>query len=227
MATRAPFTAKIKLYPARPGGRIEYMRELQRLGYYIGEALRLNAAIWSAQPGGGPDPRVLVTLDTPGVNKVAVKPQFGTAQADAKLYVNANNPTQLPVRSTTTVLQNNNGVLTLSNPTNTVRVVPAQATIVGYYDPGAVSSSEVADAQLYTAPQPAATVFCCNEVVSGNRNYSWLQNPNIRVANEVKALRATLIQSIRENVPAAVQFEVYQIDYAGVVWGNRGYHFPT
>lgn len=207
------------------------MNELGRISFLIGEALRANPAVWTAQPGGGPNTKVSIALDNPGLFATAVKPQYGSASPDARLTVDANSPTALPVRTPDRpILKNNSGATSLVQQTNTVQVVPAQATIVGYYDTGTVSTSEVADAQILDQPQPAYQVFSGGKVVNGARNAPWAQNPTTRVANEVKALRATLIQSINEARAAyssGFTYEIYQIDYAGVVWGYKGYHFPA
>lgn len=93
---------------------------------------------------------------------------------------------------------------------------PAQLQITGFYN------STAANAQ----PHPSLELIHAGESLSGPGKHSWEANPTTAVSNELKALKAAMEGAIAGALPGDVTFSIFRIDYAGVIYGDRGYHFP-
>jgi hypothetical protein len=92
---------------------------------------------------------------------------------------------------------------------------PALVKITGYHDYD-VSGSQ----------HPAVTVFNSNEEVSGSGpSHLWDSNPSSDYYDGVLALKDILDTNIPDYLADSYDFEVYRINYAGTVWGNRGLSF--
>jgi hypothetical protein len=94
---------------------------------------------------------------------------------------------------------------------------PAQAMLTGFYD-----SSEP-NAQ----PHPEKMLISGNEVWEGPGASGWNANPETNVDTEVAALKTALEAAITAVLPGGVEFQIFRIDYSGVVYGDKGYHFPV
>lgn len=102
--------------------------------------------------------------------------------------------------------------------------VPAQLTVEGFYD------VDVGDAQ----PADDITIIHANAWVSGAHNYQLASNagtavqlvpPRTAVLTEVKALRTAMTTAIVTALPAA-DIPLFRLHYKGLVFGDRGLHFP-
>lgn len=93
---------------------------------------------------------------------------------------------------------------------------PALAQITGFYNTATVNSFTYSDKMLIHA----------GEVIEGMNQHSYEVTPLSATDNQVKALKTAMISAISAELPAAYDFKIFRIDYAGVVYGDRGYHFP-
>lgn len=93
---------------------------------------------------------------------------------------------------------------------------PAQAAITGFYDANNKNFQ----------PHPEKQLIHAGETLTGPGATPWLQNPATQTDQGVAGLRSELETRISANLPAGVTYEIFRIDYAGVVYGDRGYHFP-
>jgi hypothetical protein len=93
---------------------------------------------------------------------------------------------------------------------------PAQLMLTGFYS---VSASNV---------QPHAST----QRISGGTTYTGYtqhSNDSIPVAavqTQVKALKTALAAALTTSFPANVTFKIFRIEYQGIVFGNKGFHFP-
>ena len=78
-----PFTVHFKVKPDRTGKRFEHVRDLQKLGYFIYQALKIEPTLNLALPGGGQAANLGQYSDL--VYGTAVKPQFGETPAQAQV----------------------------------------------------------------------------------------------------------------------------------------------
>ena len=92
---------------------------------------------------------------------------------------------------------------------------PAQAMITGFYDAGGVNAQPHPDKQLIHA----------GETLDGPGASPSLTVPVSTVNTGVKNLK-TLIESELSTLPPGIIYNIFRIDYSGVVYGDRGYHFP-
>ncbi len=93
---------------------------------------------------------------------------------------------------------------------------PAQLQITGFY------KSSTANIQ----PHPELERIHAGEVLSGPGAHAWDANPVSGVDNEVKALKTAIESAISSALPGSVTFTVFRLEYAGIIYGDRGYHFP-
>lgn len=88
MSRFVPFTVHIRVVPARPGKRFEYIRALQKIAHLVYGALAGMANVEVAAPGGGQQQSFGGT-DHGGwggyVDGTAIKPQFGETPAQLQL----------------------------------------------------------------------------------------------------------------------------------------------
>lgn len=93
---------------------------------------------------------------------------------------------------------------------------PAQMMVTGFY---AVNTAN-------TPAQPDIQRFSGNEVYSDNAASPATVNPNTWVDSGVAAVKTIIDNAIAASVSSAVLAKVFRIEFAGVVYGDRGYHFP-
>lgn len=93
---------------------------------------------------------------------------------------------------------------------------PAQLQISGFYN------SSAANIQ----PHPELEYIHAGEVLDGPGSHPWDTNPVTTINNEVKALKSAMEAAIVSALPGSVTFDIFRIEYSGVMYGNRGYHFP-
>lgn len=171
-----PFTIHVRVVPARPGKRFEYIRDLQKLSVLAYKAFTGISGVNVATPGGGQS-QSMGDYDRRGglggfAQGTACKPQIG-----------AN---------------------------------PAQLMITGFYE----SAND--------PPQTYATTqrISGGDVFSGYAQHANDAVPAAAVATEVKTLKDAVETALAANLPVGATYEVFKIDYAGVVYGDKGIHFP-
>jgi hypothetical protein len=94
---------------------------------------------------------------------------------------------------------------------------PAQLMITGFYEQTTTD---------YTT-QPTTQRISGGETYTENAAAAPLNNPNTWVDTGVKAVKTLIESAIAVAVPSAIKAKVFRIDYAGVVYGDKGYHFPA
>ena len=93
---------------------------------------------------------------------------------------------------------------------------PAQAMITGFFNSNDKNFQEHPDYELisggesFTGPGPAAV----------------LQNPTTAIEVGLKVLKGIIETELAGALPAGITYSVFRIEYAGIVYGDRGYHFP-
>lgn len=93
---------------------------------------------------------------------------------------------------------------------------PALVRLVGFYTSSA----------LNIQPHPAKQLIHAGETLTGPGATPWENNPVSTVDTEVASLKSDLETDITAGLPGGIDFSVFRIDYSGVVYGDRGYHFP-
>lgn len=93
---------------------------------------------------------------------------------------------------------------------------PPQLQITGFYNSSSANIQPHSDVEIIHS----------GETRLGNRSNSSLVGPVATIDNEVKALKSLLESAIFSALPGGVEFSIFRIDYSGVVYGDRGYHFP-
>lgn len=94
---------------------------------------------------------------------------------------------------------------------------PAQLMIAGFY---------LVDNAKNTQPWADRTITHAGAYFTGAGGANAARtNPETAVATQVKNLK-TLIDSVIAAEVAGEQVEVFRIDYRGITWGDRGFHFP-
>ena len=94
---------------------------------------------------------------------------------------------------------------------------PAQLMITGFYkntNPNASAYEEI-------------SIFSANENNNGPLSAPQVNMPSTAVNSEVKALKAIIDAAIAfPKLPHSANAKTYRIDYNGIIFGDRGYHFP-
>ena len=113
---------------------------------------------------------------------------------------------------------------------------PAQATLVGFYDPETVphpvnymdiiSSTNPQEYNAYHQTYADTQVFCCNSVKTGPMGNTVTNQPDPSVDAEVSALRSNIEHWITTGMPGNFKFTTHRIELRGVIYGFRGHHFP-
>ena len=94
---------------------------------------------------------------------------------------------------------------------------PAQLMITGF------AQSDSGNIQ----PHPEKQLIHAGSVVTGPGATPWLNNPVATVDSEVTALKSVIEAVITAALPAGVSFEVFRLEYSGITYGDKGYHFPN
>ena len=167
-----PFTAHMKLHPHRPGKRFEQMRDLQKLGYLVYQALAAEPTLNLARPGGGQALNFDQYSDL--VYGTAVKPQIGET--------------------------------------------PAQAMITGFWS---LPSTQPVVAQ------PQVQLISSGKWVTGPYNQTpYAQDPDPNIQAQVKLLVTLLESRVAALYSGQDPIKIFRLDYANIIWGDRGRHLP-
>ena len=70
------------------------------------------------------------------------------------------------------------------------------------------------------------TIISGNETYTGQRQHTWLSNPTTQTEEGVVELKSALDSAINSELPVSRFYSIYKLDYAGVIYGNKGLHFP-
>ena len=101
---------------------------------------------------------------------------------------------------------------------------PPQAMVAGFYSTTPSPDSLVGTDNVQ--PWPLMQLICCNNVSTGNRANRSISTPSPSIDAEVKALRALMEANINATIPATITYTTWKIDYAGILYGDRGFTFP-
>ena len=93
---------------------------------------------------------------------------------------------------------------------------PAQLQITGFYK----------STNKNTQPHPELNRIHAGDNVTGQNQHSWESNPVSIQNSEVIALKSALETAIDNALPD-LNYKIFRIDYSGVIYGDRGYHFPS
>lgn len=95
---------------------------------------------------------------------------------------------------------------------------PAQLSISGFI----TSSTD------NTAPVPDKTVIHAGETMTGyGGNHHWDSLPKSGTNTIAASLRTKLRSALTDALGASADWQVFRLDVAGVVYGDRGLHIPT
>lgn len=94
---------------------------------------------------------------------------------------------------------------------------PAQLMLTGFY------KSETQNLQPYSELER----IHCGNVMYGPGEHSWDDTPTSTIDTEVSSLKLALETAIDAGIPGNIFYKIYRIDYSGIIYGNRGYHFPV
>lgn len=93
---------------------------------------------------------------------------------------------------------------------------PAQAMITGYH---------IVDNKNFQ-PHPEHELISGGEIFSGPGQAVALHNPTTMIDDGVKNLKLLIENELDSELPNNITYSVFRIDYSGVVFGDKGYHFP-
>lgn len=94
---------------------------------------------------------------------------------------------------------------------------PAQFMITGFYDNSSATNQQ---------PHVVVQRISGGETYQGRVASAAENNPNSWVDNDVYTLKSAIETALSTSLPANLNAKVFRIDYSGVVYGDRGYHFP-
>lgn len=94
---------------------------------------------------------------------------------------------------------------------------PAQLMITGFY------KNTNSNAQVYAETD----IISANQNNYGSTATPQVSMPSTNVNDEVKALKAIINTAIANpNLPSSANAKLFRLDYNGVIYGDRGFHFP-
>lgn len=93
---------------------------------------------------------------------------------------------------------------------------PAQLMLTGFYE---VSSNN-------TQPWDDQQRIMSNTVYTGPGEHDQDAVPTTAFIANVKALRTSLDSALTTAIPEGVVWNIFRLDFGGVVYGDRGFHFP-
>ena len=89
--------------------------------------------------------------------------------------------------------------------------------ITGFYDNSSATNQQ---------PHVVVQRISGGETYQGRVASAAENKPNNWVDNDVYALKSAIETALSTSLPANLNAKVFRIDYSGVVYGDRGYHFP-
>lgn len=97
-----------------------------------------------------------------------------------------------------------------------IGAAPAQLMLTGFYTSSLDNTPTQAEIQRISGGQ----------IYSGAVAHSNIGGPVSSVDSEVFALKTSIESALATYLPNGAIYEVFRIDYAGIVYGDKGYHFP-
>tara|TARA_R110000751_G_scaffold186010_2_gene292461 strand:- start:2195 stop:2749 length:555 start_codon:yes stop_codon:yes gene_type:complete len=94
---------------------------------------------------------------------------------------------------------------------------PAQAMIAGFYE-------DTTNANIQNFNE--VTRFSGGYQYRGPANEPALANPRSELETLVSSFKTLVENQFTADLPAGIAFTVFRLDVAGVIYGDRGYHFP-
>jgi len=94
---------------------------------------------------------------------------------------------------------------------------PAQVMFTGFWDDNSNNDQNhpehqrISGGEIYEGPATAIP---------------WVQNPTTKVDGMVTALKNTVEAALATDLPSGIIFSVFRIEMSGIIYGDRGYHFP-
>jgi len=96
---------------------------------------------------------------------------------------------------------------------------PPQVRITGFYTSSSANNQPHPDTTLVHAGQTLTRAGGAHPWETGG-------NPTSTIETEVKALKTFLETNITAGLPSSITYKIFRIEYSGIVWGDRGHHFP-
>ena len=93
---------------------------------------------------------------------------------------------------------------------------PAQLMITGFYESTENNEQRWTDFQRFSG----------GETYTGSSAHAHDSVQTSTIMAEVKALKTALNNAITSGIPAGVTFSIFRLEYAGVIYGDEGVHFP-
>lgn len=94
---------------------------------------------------------------------------------------------------------------------------PSQTMITGFWDSSAPNNQ----------PHPEHTRISGGDQYSGPATaIPWSQNPVSEVDSMAVDLKNTVEAAFSASLPSGIEFNIFRLDISGVIYGDKGYHFP-
>lgn len=93
---------------------------------------------------------------------------------------------------------------------------PAQLMITGFHEVSTKNEPNYTDKEVFHTGQDLEGI--------GSHNYD--ATPKSSVDDGVKALKTSLESAINVEVSGLFDYKIFRIDYNGIIYGDRGFHFP-
>ena len=93
---------------------------------------------------------------------------------------------------------------------------PAQVMFTGFWEDGDKNNPNYAEHQRFSG----------GDIYSGSTAIANVTNPTTKIDEMVKALKSTVEIAFGTDLPGGITFQVFRVDMSGVIYGDRGYHFP-
>lgn len=93
---------------------------------------------------------------------------------------------------------------------------PAQLMLTGFYESSNSNVPTYANVQRFSG----------GEVYSGPTQHSADALPAAAVTTEVGTLKTAMETAIDAVMPSGMTYKIFRLDYQGVVYGDKGFHFP-
>ncbi len=193
-----PFTVHVRVVPVRPGKRFEYLKDLAKLAVLVQDQFDILAG---AEGTGGPG------------NTDAT---WGTEGTPAGLNVATPGGGQNVELGDATRRGGLGSFAQGTAATVQMGATAAQLMITGFYDSNSPNIQPYADIQRISG----GTIYTGSAANTNNAI------PVPTITAEVKALHTLLKTIITKALPPGTEFQLFRLDYSGIIFGDRGFTFP-
>jgi hypothetical protein len=97
-----------------------------------------------------------------------------------------------------------------------IGAAPAQLMLTGFYEVSGNNTPTHAEIKRFSG----------GEIYEGSVAHSNTAGPTSTINTEVRALKTAIEAALASGLPDGAVYEVFRLDYAGVIYGDKGYHFP-